>query len=44
VPPDRDEGIPGEREQEIVVTVPDWEERKGLFGRALDATRLSGKK
>jgi outer membrane protein assembly factor BamE len=44
VPPDRDEGIPGEREQEIVVKVPDWEERKGLFGRALDATRLSGKK
>jgi len=40
VPPDRDEGIPGESEQEIVVEVPDWKQRKGIFGRALDATGL----
>ena len=37
VPPDRHEGIPGETEHEVVVKVPDWEEKKGLFGRALDA-------
>jgi outer membrane protein assembly factor BamE len=40
VPPDRDEGIPGESEQEIVVEVPDWKQRKGIFGRALDATGI----
>jgi outer membrane protein assembly factor BamE len=40
VPPDPDQGIPGETTQEVVVKVPDWEERKGLFGRALDAVGL----
>jgi len=40
VPVDRGEGIPGEDNPEIIVKVPDWEARRGLFGRALDAVGL----
>lgn len=43
VPTDRDEGIPGEDNPEIIVKVPDWEERRGLVGRALDAVGLDRK-
>ncbi len=43
VPPDPGEGIPGETQQEIVVKVPDWKQRKGIIGRALDAAGLDGK-
>ncbi|WP_058557511.1 outer membrane protein assembly factor BamE [Thiohalocapsa sp. ML1] len=40
VPVGRGEGIPGEDNPEIIVKVPDWEARRGLFGRALDAVGL----
>jgi outer membrane protein assembly factor BamE len=39
VPPDPDEGIPGEDNPEIIVKVPDWQERRGLIGRAFEAVR-----
>jgi outer membrane protein assembly factor BamE len=40
VPPDPDQGIPGEDAEEVIVKVPDWEEKKGLIGRTLDAVGL----
>jgi outer membrane protein assembly factor BamE len=43
VPPDPDQGIPGESAEEVVVKVPDWEEKKGIFGRTIDAVGLDRK-
>ncbi len=40
VPPDPDQGIPGEDRPEVVVKVPDWNEQRGLIGRALEAVGL----
>jgi hypothetical protein len=42
VPPDPDQGIPGEDNEEVVVKVPDWNQKKGLVGRTLDAVGLGG--
>ena len=44
VPPDPDQGIPGEDNPEIIVKVPDYEARRGLFGRTLDAVGLDRRK
>lgn len=40
VPPDPDQGIPGEDNPEIIVKVPDYEDRPGIIGRTLDAVGL----
>jgi len=40
VPPDPDQGIPGEDQPEIVVKVPDYEERRGILRRTLGAVGL----
>jgi outer membrane protein assembly factor BamE len=43
VPPDPDQGIPGEDNPEVVVKVPDWNENRGIIGRTLDAVGLEPK-
>jgi outer membrane protein assembly factor BamE len=43
-PTDAEEGIPGENNPEVIIKVPDWEARRGLFGRTLEAVGIERKK
>jgi len=40
VPPDPDQGIPGEDQPQVVVKVPDYEERRGIIERTLGVVGL----